>query len=119
MEIQMPRVKLPGAHENLYHHDPDEVALLAFLFGDELERKVADYIKLNCDSESALSVEQRAARLKEIEESPLQAHRERAAFVEAIVTTGRKATHRHDAPIPAVLGITVSTDISQVDPLAI
>jgi hypothetical protein len=84
---------------------PDGVALVAFLFQDELFTRLDEALKFNSDDDNALSDSKRADRLAAIDAELDTLGREEAALVEAIVADGGTAYHRPQANPLHVLGI--------------
>jgi hypothetical protein len=103
-EIGWPRYDLPVSH----HKVPDGLAFVAFVFRDEVKRKVSALLKVNESAfPDAMSAEEKAERLAELSEEIDVAERLEAACVEQVVAEGGKAYHRPDASVLAVLSLRV------------
>ncbi len=99
-DIEWPRHEIPNSR----HKVPDGVALAAFLLRDELKSKISALLKINASAFSgAMSAEERAERLADLESKIDLAERVEAACVEQIVAEGGKACHRPDASVLAVI----------------
>lgn len=103
-DIEWPHHELPVSHLKV----PDGLALVAFLLRDELKNKLSALLKVNASAfPDALSAEDKAERLAELEAEIDAAERIEAATVEQIIAEGGKAYHRPDASVLAVLSLGV------------
>jgi hypothetical protein len=102
--IEWPMAQVPNPGSNGYAFVTDGAALVAFLFQNELERKVDSLLEFN-RPDDALSAANQRAKLDAIDEELMALYREEAATVEAIVADGGNAFHLADRPAVAVLGI--------------
>ncbi|KYH02139.1 hypothetical protein [Bradyrhizobium sp. DOA1] len=87
---------------------PDGVSLIAFLFRDELDKKLSELIDFNAAAfPDAMSAEEKADRLAELDAEIDALERVEAACVEQIIADGGVAFHRPDISILAVLSLRV------------
>lgn len=107
------KIEFPGTSvaDNLGHarrHIPDGVALLAYLFEDELMAKIEQLIAINSDDANAMKAAAQKTALAKIDAALERLRRQEAALVESIIADGGNAYHFADAPIDAVLGISIT-----------
>lgn len=105
--IEFPMTKLPRT-TNFFHFIPDGAALVCWLMESEILRKVEDLIDFNTDAANAMPQAAQAAALAKLDGQLVRLRREEAALVETIVADGGNAWHFPDAPLEAVLGISIN-----------
>jgi hypothetical protein len=105
--IEFARTKLPKTAVPVFNYVPDGAALVAFLFESELLRKIEDAIEFNFDPSNAMPQAEQARQLAALDKELTELRRNEAALVESIVADGGNAWHFPDAPIEAVLSITI------------
>lgn len=87
---------------------PDGLSLIAFLFRDELEKKLSGLIDFNASAfPDAMPAEEKVDRLAELDAEIDALERVEAACVEQIIADGSAAFHRPDISILAVLSLHV------------
>jgi uncharacterized protein YaaQ len=92
-----------------FHKVPDGLALVAYLLRDKLKAEISALLKINANAfPNALSAEEKAARLAELDHEIDVASQIEAACVERIVAEGGTAHHRPDSSVLAVLSLRVA-----------
>jgi hypothetical protein len=107
-DIAWPKIQGPATIGANFNPQIDAAALLAFLFEDELSKKLDQLIESNADAAGSLPLPQRARNLATLANNVDEAERIEAAAVEALVAEGRTAFHRSDISVLAVLSLRVS-----------
>lgn len=87
---------------------PDALALVVWLHRDALVKKLSGEVDAIADDANALTDEQRAVALAEIERDRLAAEREEVALVELAAESGTPIAHRPDIAVPALLGVVIT-----------
>jgi hypothetical protein len=88
---------------------PDALAVIAFLFGDKLKAELSKLIDFNAGAfPDAMSREERAERLAELDSEIETAERLEAAAVEQVIAEGGTAYHRPDTDVLAILSLRVA-----------
>jgi hypothetical protein len=106
--IAWPPIQGPTTVGANFNPQIDAAALLAFLFEDELAKKLDQLIEANADLSGSLPLPQRANHLATLTAAIDEAERLEAAAVEAIVAEGGTAFHRPDISVLAVLSLRIS-----------
>jgi len=106
-QVEMPKAKLPGAVGHHIHFVPDGVGLVCWAFESEITAKIEELIRANYDPANAMPASEKAAKLDALDAELAALRRDEAALVESIVGAGGNAFHFPDAPLEAVLGITI------------
>ncbi|QWG17854.1 hypothetical protein KMZ68_23355 [Bradyrhizobium sediminis] len=89
-----------------FHKVPDGIALVAFLLRDKLKAEISALLKINARAfPDAMTAEEKAARLAELQAKRDAAERIEAACVERIIAEGGTAYHRPDISILAVMSL--------------
>jgi hypothetical protein len=106
--ISWPRIQGPATVGANFNPQIDAAALLAFLFEDELSKKLDQLIESNVDLSGSLPLPQRAKHLATLTAAIDEAERIEAAAVEAIIAEGGDAFHRPDISVLAALSLRVA-----------
>jgi hypothetical protein len=107
-DIAWPRIQGPATVGANYNPQINAAALLAFLFEDELSKKLDQLVEANADAAGSLPLPQRAKNLATLTAAIDEAERIEAAAVEAIIAEGGTTFHRPDISVLAVLSLRVS-----------
>jgi hypothetical protein len=88
------------------HHVPDALAVVAFLMRDHLKKELFKLVDVNANAfPDAMSRDDQAKRLSELDSEIDAAERLEAAAVEAVIAEGGAAHHRQNADVLAVLSL--------------
>lgn len=98
---------LVGRNGAQFRYVNDGVALVAWLFEDDLILKLDELIDAEADDANALTVDGQLRALDDVQDELLALHRERAAIVNRLAADGREAFHRPDAPFEAVMMVEI------------
>lgn len=107
-DINWPRIQGPATVGANFNPQINAAALLAFLFEDELSKKLDQLIEENADAAGSFPLPQRAKNLATLTAAIDEAERIEAAAVEAIIAEGGAAFHRPDISVLAVLSLRVA-----------
>jgi hypothetical protein len=101
--IEWPRQEIQSRS---FHKVPDGLALVAYLMRDKLKAEVSALLKFNAGAfPDALSVEDKAEQLLELQIEIDAAERIEAACIEYVIAEGGVVHHRPDADVLAVLSL--------------
>ncbi len=91
-----------------FHKVPNGLALLAYMTRDKLKAEVSSLLKINANAfPDAMSAQEKAERLAELDAEIDVAERIEAACVERIIAEGAVAHHRPESSVLAVLSLRI------------